>query len=132
MPGLVALFQKPDDQFLKDLITCIPSILAGIITGYFISKYLLHIWFKTEKAIIYKSIIILFITYIAGIIALLVAWEVTWIVPRVFEWKYTGEFNPWENFLDHYLLIFIYGSIPVGIAGVLNGLFSFIYLKFAK
>ena len=132
IPGLVTLFEKTDVQYWKYIVTCIPSIIAGILIGYFISQYLLHILFKTEKSLVYKSIIILFITFISGIITLMVAWEIIWIVPRLFGWKYTGEFSPWANLLDHYLLMLIYGSIPVGIAGVLNGLFSFFYLKFSK
>jgi len=140
--GLIALnenlsstFQRPDNQYWKALVIGIPSILAGILIGYFLSKYFLRIWFKTEKSLIYKSLTILFITYIAGIITLMVALELTWIAPKLLGfigWEYTGGHNPWSNLLDHYLLMFIYGSMPVGITSVLNGLFSFIYLKFAK
>ncbi len=132
LPGLLTLFEKTDVQFWKYIVTCISSILVGILIGYFISQYLLRILFKTAKSLVDKSIIILFITFISGIITLMVAWETILIVPWLFGWEYTGEFNPWENFLDHYLLMLMYGSIPVGIISILNGLFSFIYLKLTK
>lgn len=138
VPGLTTLlidspspFQRPDGPYWKALVTSIPSIIAGILIGYLASKYLLRIWFKTEKTLVYKSIIILFITFISGVITLFVAWEVNWIVPRFFGWG-NMEFNPWGNLLDHILLALIYCSIPVGIVGILNGLFSIIYLKFTK
>lgn len=143
VPGFITLlidtpgpFQRPDGPYWKALVTGIPSILAGILIGYFISKVLLRIWFKIAKSIIFKSIIILFITYIAGLITLGVACEVDWIVPAFLGWENTPTFltdlSSWENLIDHFLLAFLYFSIPAVIAGVLNGLFSFIYLKFSK
>jgi len=142
IPGLMTIinadgpFQRPDGPYWKALVIGVPSILAGVLIGYLISKYLLRIWFKTDKTLVYKSIIILFITYIAGIITLIVACEVDWIIPEIFGWENTpsllNDLSSWKNLLDHFLLAFIYFSIPIGIAGVLNVLFSFIYLKFIK
>ena len=138
IPGLeeclseLLLFHNPDAQNWKVVVTCIPSILVGILIGCFLSKYLMGIWLKTDKSLGFISIIIFFITFIAGMIALMVAWEITWIIPKLFGWKYTGEFNPCENLLDHYLLMLLYGGILVAIASIINGLFSFTYLKFSK
>ena len=61
----------------------------------------MKIWLKTEKSTGTISLLVLLITFIAGIITVMVAWEVTWILPGVFGWKYTGEFSPWANLLDH-------------------------------
>ena len=38
------------------------------------------------------------INFIVGIIALMVAWEVTWILPKAFGWKYTGKQNYRRSF----------------------------------
>jgi len=138
VPGLATLlidtpgpFTRDDGPYWHTLVCGIPSIIVGILIGYLVSKHLLRIWFKIEKKLVYKSIVILLITFISGVITLLIAWEVNWIVPRFFGWGNMA-FNPWENLLDHILLGFIYCSIPVGIVGILNGLFSFIYLKLTK
>ena len=132
LSNLSILSQDSDGQYWKALLTAIPSILIGILIGYFLCRYLLKKWLKTGKSIWTISLLVLLITFIAGIITVMVAWEVTWVLSRLLRWKYTEEFSPWANLLDHYLLMLMYGCILVGITSIVNGLFAFLYLKFSK
>jgi len=124
-------FQRPDGPYWKALVIGIPSILAAILIGYLLSKYLLSKWYREKKSILYQSIIILLVTIIAGIIAVMVGWEVNWIVEKAFGWGGSVRLA-WLNFLTGIPLMFFYCIIPVGIAGLLYGLFSFFYLNFSK
>lgn len=135
IPGIEFCFNDLKDstgQYYKTLITGVPSIVVGILIGFFLSRYLLKIWLSTNKSVGLISLLVSITTLITGVISVLVAWEITWVLPRLFGWRYTGEFNPWANLLDHYLIMLVYACIPVGIISVVNGLFSYIYLKVSK
>jgi hypothetical protein len=124
-------FQRPDGPYWKALVIGFPSIFIAILVGYLICKFLYRKWFKESKSIIYQSFIVFSVTIIAGLVAVLVGWEVNWIVAKAFGWGGQAQV-PWISFLIGIQIMFFYCIIPVGAASLLFGLFSFIYLKFSK
>ena len=124
-------FQRPDGPYWKALVIGVPSILSAIFIGYLISKYLLSKWYKENKSIVVQSIIIFSITIIAGLIAVMVGWEINWIVEKAFGWGGSARLE-WLDFLTGIPLMFIYCIIPVGITSLIYGLFSMIYLIFSR
>lgn len=138
IPGLWTLFvnmegpfQRPDGPYWNAIVIGVPSIIAAIIAGYPLCKFLLRKWYNESKSIVYQSFIVFSITVITGVIAVLVGCEVNWIVQKAFGWGAIAQVQ-WINFLIGIPIIFFYSIGPVGIAGLLFGLFSFIYLKLSK
>lgn len=124
-------FQRPDGPYWKALVIGIPSVLAAIIAGYPLSKFLLEKWYNESKSIVFQSFIAFSITIIAGLVAVMIGCEVNWIVQKAFGWGAIAQVQ-WIKFLIGIPIIFFYSIVPVGIAGLLFGLFSFIYLKLSK
>ena len=137
IPGLWTIlinegpFRRPSGPYWQALVIGVPSILTAILIGYLISKYLLSKWYKENKSKLYQSIIIFCITIIAGTLAIMVGWEVNWIVGKAFGWGSSARLA-WEVFLKGIPMMFIYCIVPVGIVSLLYGLFSIVYLKFSK
>lgn len=121
-------FQRPEGAYWKALVIGIPSVLAAILAGYFLSKYLLKKFYSENRPVLRLVVIISLVTIISGLVAVLVGWEVDWLIAKVFGWGGVAEV-PWKNLFIGIPIILAYSILPVTITGLIYGVFSFAYLN---
>lgn len=124
-------FQRPEGTYWKALVIGIPSVLAAILAGYLLSKYLLKKYYSENRPVLRLAVIISLVTIISGLVAVFVGWEIDWLIAKVFGWGGVAEV-PWKNLLIGIPIVLAYSIIPVSLAGLIYGVFSFAYLKLSK
>lgn len=135
VPGLLTLFvnvngpfQRPDGPYWMALVIGIPSILAAILLAYYLSKYFLRLWLNENKAEIRQSLVYFLCTILVGLIAVLVAWEVNWIIGKISGWGGSAEVD-WLSYLKGIPIMFFFSIIPITVISLFFGLFSYFYLR---
>ena len=135
VPGLATIFLSVENPFQlrvgpvwQSLMVGIPSMVMGIVFGVYLTNYFYKKWFHIEKPVMKKVVLIFSITLVAGILNALMAWELNWIIAKITGWGYLTEL-PWFNLLIGLPIMMFYCLVPGLIVSLLNGVFSFFYLR---
>ena len=138
VPGLITLFikeggpfERPTESYWSAIIMGLPAVIIPVIVGYFLSRALLRWWLKETQTVVVRSLILLAITFLAGMINALIGWEIRWLLEKAI---YLGE----EGYLNYLEILSgipffsIYCFMWVAPTALAFGIFSFLYLKYSS
>ena len=141
IPGLGKIFgqftgwyipmQPPLGEYWRDLIVGIAGTLGGVITGYLIVKWTKRL-IKAQYSHLKNSFIILIITFLACDVASIMGMTIIEVMGGLFGWHRTPGSPELLETIGYFLLMLVFNAPNSLIPSLINGLFSFFYLKLKK